>query len=328
MKRLANLLLLTDCQQARDTMIRTLHKVGVCAKDSTSKGVCIDVIYADTLSRFRRSLGLPRFMTTVGYEKWMDGDSSIANLVSTSSSNSKPSIAAKYQNLSLMEIMRNFSRYAQPKPNLPFEFEIPSCCSYIDDREVIGIREGLKEIVIGTGSHTSPTLVGSMDNRRRHKALPIYEMDHGVHIRLLPSTSSYLVFTGNGSEIVEERYGDQEVIGQTNSSQGQIQILNDRDMIGVDVRICNEIGIKPYFNEGTEILLENSLPELQNSRVLDTSLGNDPNSHNFGFAGDCWSEVHQMIKRPFAFMNKHEASRAERQQKSIRRRDLDVSLKE
>ena len=119
MKRLANLLLLTDCQQARDTMIRALHKVGVCAKDSTSKGVCIDVIYADTLSRFRRSLGLPRFMTTVGYEKWMDGDSSIANLVSTSSSNSKPSIAAKYQNLSLMEIMRNFSRYAQPKPNLP-----------------------------------------------------------------------------------------------------------------------------------------------------------------------------------------------------------------
>ena len=100
-------------------------------------------------------------------------------------------------------------------------------------------------------------------------------------------------------------------------------------MVGVGVRICNDDGIKPFFNEGSEILLENSLPELQNSRVLDTSVENKF-SHNFGFAGD-WGEFHQMIRRPLSFINKKEAYRLHRQQQNTvrtRSNNVNVSLKE
>ena len=323
----ARLILLTDCQQAREVMTNSLYKVGVTkhelATTGTSKGVLIDIIYSNTLSRLRRSLKLPRFMTTVGYEKLDIKDT----FTTATSSTGKSKLVLKYENLSLMDIMRNFSCYTQTRPILPFEFEISPNCSYLDC-ESDGFTHGLKEIVIGTGSHTSPSFITSISNtRRRHKALPIYELDHGVHIRLLPSTSSYLVFSGS---TIADDDGEYECIGQNNSNKGQLRILNDSDMLGVDVRMCNDNSIKPYFNEGTETLLENSLPELQNSRVLDTSLENKF-SHNFGFAGDCWSEFHQMVRRPFAFVDKTETSRSKKQQQNsdrTRRNLLNVSLKE
>ena len=96
-------------------------------------------------------------------------------------------------------------------------------------------------------------------------------------------------------------------------------VLNEEDMLGVDIRVCADEAVRPYFNEGTDILLEHSLPELQNSRVLCTSVENKFD-HNYGFAGDCWSEVHHMIKRPLAFISKNETDRVLKKENVTTRR--------
>ena len=332
----ARLVLFTDCLKAREAIKTSLTKVGMSIDAASgvgeSQGVHIDIVYSATLSRLRRLLKLPRFMTPVSYEK-IDPISSSTSSYNTSSSSSssitKSPVAIKYEKLSVMEIIRNFAHYTQARPVLPFKFDVPSKCSYIEGKGNDS-KFRLKEIVVGTGSHNSPpsSLPNVDHTRKRHKSIPIYEMDHGVHIRLLPSTSSYLIFSSD-APIDDNKY-EYESIGQNNTSRGQLKVLDDHDMVGVGVRICNDDAIKPFFNEGSEILLENSLPELQNSRVLDTSVENKF-SHNFGFAGDCWGEFHQMIRRPLSFINKTEAYRLHRQQQNTvrtRSNNVNVSLKE
>ena len=73
----------------------------------------------------------------------------------------------------------------------------------------------------------------------------------------------------------------------------------------MDIRLCPADTIPlPYFNEGTEVLLEKTNPNLQSYRVVDTDTTRAASMtmKKFGYAGDCWEEFRQQLKTPFGFL--------------------------
>lgn len=133
------------------------------------------------------------------------------------------------------------------------------------------------------------------------------------------STPPSPVLAEPGTELKSTNLGF-EYIGKSESSIGQLRVNDDAlKGMGIDIRLCSNKSARPFFNEGTETLLEHSLPELQSSRVLDTSTGVSPARND----GSCWVEVHEIMKRPIEFV-----TQSKKPNRTVARSGIDLSLKE
>lgn len=148
---------------------------------------------------------------------------------------------------------------------------------------------------------------------------PVTDPDTSISLRVFPTTLPTVILYSNNFEEILNRLTDNihqnehipsEIISGTHFFQPRSLPLNAIDSrkeekerqiqflslyeIGLDFRITNCPEIPFSFLEGSNVLLQQTVPELQSTRLLggDTSV----RETKFGYSGDCWSETRTMTK--------------------------------
>ena len=171
----------------------------------------------------------------------------------------------------------------------------------------------LKEIALPTYSLASngSNILERLGRSNLHRPVSgLYQYPSGLCVRPLPAaaadrrlSSPSLVFQCESLER-RARYLDEcasftiSRVGQTGARVGQL-IVQHRDFVGFDVRLCESTSYSSMFAEAQESLMAGSLPELQSKHVLDGVQGtDDPNTDRM----DCWVEFRANMKNPGGFL--------------------------
>lgn len=299
---LFKLTLLTDdinTKQKVLTLFQKLDPVGYRNDESSSffsRDVKIQIMEFELLSKMRRTLGLPYFLSAVTFQSSVtDVNEKTFDLYTV----------MKNIQLFLRKWPEHFSIYSETMPAMP------------KNRQPNQI--GIKEIVLGTGSdyQLSQNFTSHLFSNRIGTNL--FDLD-GLYLRSLPSRTTSLIFGYDNMSSIESTLPSFVSIGRSHSHPGQLRIV-ENFLHGFDVRLCSSAKPSPYFNEGSEAVLENTLAEIQSTRVLDITPGAP--SKKFGNFGDCFSELREMAKNPMGFFSYRSIADAGR--KVVKR---DLSLKD
>ena len=178
---------------------------------------------------------------------------------------------------------------------------------------------GIKEIVLGTGSdyQLSQNFTSHMFLNRI--GTDLFCLD-GLYLRSIPSRATSLIFGYDNMSTMESTLPRFVSIGRSHSHPGQLRLV-EHFLHGFDLRLCCSAKPSLYFNEGSEAILENTLAEIQSTRVLDITPG--ALSRKFGNFGDCFTELREMTRSPMGFFRRKSVPGADR---NVVRND--ISLKD
>lgn len=260
----------------------TLIKNNIFYGSVTVGCTLIEVLEIKTLTAARKLLRRPKFMTPLRIDLGIQNISTPGSI--------EPSFIAK-----------NFWSLTTARPRLLHL--IHNCLDQsatLDNSQNSNVGDSVKEIVVGFGENFSAgkalqnNLLAS--GYFTYEIPSIYKCRSGMFARVLPTGESCIVFRTTDVNDLLYRDLNHEHIGQNGCAKGQIRFTCDF-LYGFDIRMCENPEISPFFNFGTEMLLENSFAELQNARVVDTS----PDVY-VQKNGGCYSEFLAMVKRPGKFI--------------------------
>jgi|UniRef100_A0A8J9TEC1 hypothetical protein len=181
-----------------------------------------------------------------------------------------------------------------------------------DSSNMIPALGSLKEIVIPADKKATypdgKSLLGKFAAcDMRQSATGLYVLGPSLCLRPLPTASEdrhmsapSLIFHVDHIESYSESkaYGSAK-IGYNGYGKGQVMVRHP-DVIGLDIRFCENKKRSSMFAEAQESLLAGSLEQLQSKHVLDGAKGElDPKMNQV----DCWVEFRANIANPAGFLS-------------------------
>lgn len=194
---------------------------------------------------------------------------------------------------------------------------------------------GLREVVLGHAStdaaqHAAFAGAGALSSYLAHSGTkpqgvapgsivwPLRRSEDGQGLlpvlRVLPSPTSVLVLQVANLEAaqraLQHRGCPTDLIGRSSaqSSTGQLVVRLPRAADGLEVRLCEQVTVSPFFCEGSRTLMEGVIVESS----ADDGFRQDaspprggeaalPLQQDGGRVGDCWMELRAMMKHPEGF---------------------------
>eukprot|EP00934_Nitzschia_sp_Nitz4_P000662 Nitzschia sp. Nitz4//scaffold102_size76354//57059//58180//NITZ4_005640-RA/size76354-processed-gene-0.45-mRNA-1//-1//CDS//3329532273//662//frame0 len=212
------------------------------------------------------------------------------------------------QSVSVASLLRGVSTHGLPILELPASEELPHRPA------------GLKEVVIpffdNAAYNDDTTLLGRIGAAQLTRpTVGLYQWPGTLtHIRPLPTAAEdqrlpppSLVFHLDNMDDIrvhEERGVQVAKIGFGGHRIGQLMLLHP-DLLGLDVRVCQQEGYSSAFAEAQESLMAGSLDELQSTYALLEGGGNQVGKEDDRVGNaDCWVEVRANLKNPSGFFGR------------------------
>mmetsp|Transcript_29259 Transcript_29259/g.52925 ORF Transcript_29259/g.52925 Transcript_29259/m.52925 type:complete len:244 (-) Transcript_29259:58-789(-) len=183
------------------------------------------------------------------------------------------------------------------------------------------LQGGLKELVIPFYDDSlypdDQSLLSKLGSSTLNRpAVGLYQWpNNGIVIRPLPSAkedrslpSPSLVFYCKDLEIAADKLasvgGISAKIGYNGlQSSGQLMVSHP-SLLGLDIRLTDNVEYTSAFPEAQEALLASSLGELQNVNVLKGDIGTESEKDARDNNMDCWVEFRANMRRPSGFMKR------------------------
>ena len=177
----------------------------------------------------------------------------------------------------------------------------------ISNTNVIRNRNGVFTYSNNNNNNSSSSSDNS-NNDCSFRLLPINTTSLILGVESIPNVIDQAVSTCKSSiqstrstQSIPTPISDMRWVGSKSAGHRHLCISPLLLQFGLDIRLCDNMGISPFFNECTEAMLDDLLPGVQSARLL----GGDESvkETKYGHFGDCYSEFReQMRSNPSRFL--------------------------
>ena len=200
-----------------------------------------------------------------------------------------------------------FARYSGSHlPNRLFEIVIPSKLELNHGLNQSNIVEWLSRIGVSNVKNFPGVFLVDSDNKENNRNSFTDNYNSSIEstfVRVFPTRCPVVVIYVPNLEEAVTRLSSLKLLMSTlsveaiggrasfaNGSRRQMQLISPLLLPGIDIRLTECRKLSPYFNEGSQAVLEGTIASIQSDRIF----GGEGHVLERKLGGTCWSEVHAM----------------------------------